>query len=179
MFYQDVSPFSTTTLKKIVFSPQRSHLSPSEVFEHGQMTRGMGYQNILVIVCMFSGFLLLLQGSCPHKDKLFKMCFPPEGYPPQNLQGSRQANAVGKPKTFQASWIITVTVTLKHQARLSELMDKLDLSRLRINYRGLNELINTIISFIICLKCYWFLIFCFPNIGNFSPKTYSHLVTSL
>ena len=123
--------------------------------------------SLLLCICFLDSFSCCKAHALTKKKKLFKM-FSAWGMSSAKSPGIKAANAMGKPKTLQASWIITVTVTLNHQARLSELMDKLDLSRLRINYRGLNELINTIISFVICLKCYWFLIFFFfPNIGNF------------
>lgn len=171
MFYQDVSPFSTITLKKIVFLLRGLTSLPLESLNTGRWHMAWVTKIFLLLcVCFLDSFSCCKARALTKKKKLFKMCFPPEGYPPQNLQGSRQPLQWGNQELFKLLEIITVTVTLNHQARLSELMDKLDLSRLRINYRGLNELINTIISFVICLKCYWFLIFCFPNIGNFSPK---------
>ena len=47
---------------------------------------------------------------------------------------------------------------LNHQARSTQLIEKLDSSRTKVNYMGLNELINMIIIYMtFCLNYYWLL----------------------
>lgn len=104
MFYQDCLTFQHHNPEENCFSPQRSHLSPSGVSEHLQMTHGTGYRNILVIVCMFSGCLLLLQGSCLHKEKeTAQHVFSASGVASTKSPGITAAITLGKLKTFQAS----------------------------------------------------------------------------
>ena len=89
------------------------------------------------------------------------------GYTFYNLQWSRHplqwTNHTSLNKNFTNFLrIITVTIILNHQVRTTELMEKPDSNRTKINYMGSNELLNMMIIFMtFCLTYYWLLIFVF------------------